>query len=262
MTAGGRDERSPARRNAIAALRFVLVLLALACTLAGCGGARADPQPAAHVGDKAIAAGVVDHWMSVLVGKGSNGKEPGPPVPAPPRYAACAAAYRARSGAAVSEAQAKAHCEYEYERFKLKALYVLIGHQWVTGEAAQLGVSVDRRELARQLRTFEEAVAPSRAAFRRELGFWRARPADVLLSLEDEQLATRIQAKVEAAGRTPSQRSAAFARFGRAFKRKWIARTSCAKDYVVPICRNFRPPKEPAALVPPSVPLTDMPAGE
>lgn len=246
-------------------MRYVPIV-ALVCGLAGCGGARASQQPAARVGGETISVATVHHWMSALIGKGSNGKEPGPRVPVPPKYTACIAEQRAHRRAPFAHsqpttAQLKGYCEFEYERFKLKALYVLISHGWTIGEAAELGVKLDKHELQTQLSEFERAIAPTKAGFRRELGFWRARPADIVLSLEDEQLATRIQAKVEATGKTPTQSSEAFARFGRAFKRKWVARTSCADGYIVPICRNFKPPKEPAALVPPSVLLTDMPAG-
>ncbi len=241
-------------------------VLALICALAGCGGAHASPT-AVRVGAHAIGVATVHHWMSALVGKGSNGKEPGPAVPVPPKYTACIADQRAHrrvpfAHGTPTDAQLRSYCEYEYERFKLKALYVLISHAWTTGEASELGVRVDRGELGRQLAAFEAAIAPNGAAFARTLRFWRATRADVLLSLEDEQLATRIQAKVEAGAKTPAEGAQAFARFGRAFKRKWVSRTSCARGYVVPICRNFKPPKEPAGLVPPSVPLTDMPAGE
>jgi hypothetical protein len=259
----GRDR--PWRRRT--ALRLCCApIVALLCALSGCGGARASEAPAVRVGGESISASAVHHWMSVLVGKGSNGKEPGPPVPVPPKYTACIADQRAHRRAPFAhteptDAQLKGYCEFEYERFKLKALYVLISHQWTLGEAANFGVKLDKRELQQQLSAFEQALAPSKAAFRRDLGFWRARPADILLSLEDEQLVTRIQAKIESGNRTPAQNSKAFARFGQAFRRKWVARTSCAAGYVVPICRNFKPPKEPAALVPPSIPLTDMPAG-
>ena len=205
--------------------------------------------------------------MSVLKGKGSNGKEPGPQVPVPPSYISCIAEQRAHPSPAVAnqksptDRQLKAFCEFEYQRFKLKALYLLIGHQWITGEAKELHVHVREGELHRQLTTFERAVAPSKAGFERVLRFWRANRADVLLSLEDEQLIQTIEAKITAGARSEAQRQAALASFGRAYKRRWLARTSCARGYLVPICRNFKPPKEPAALVPPSVPLTDQPAG-
>jgi hypothetical protein len=205
--------------------------------------------------------------MSALVGKGSNGKEPGPQVPVPPNYAACIVDQRAHRRPAFAhqksptDRQLKAFCEFEYQRFKLKALYLLISHLWVTGEARELGVRVDQGELRSQLSAFERATAPSKAAFERNLRFWRATRANILLSLELEQLTTRIQAKVSARAQAPAQQQAALAAFGKAFAARWHARTSCARGYIVPICRNFRPPKEPAALVPPSVPLTNAPAG-
>jgi hypothetical protein len=241
----------------------IIVIATALCTLAACG--KAQSEVAVRVGSHAITTTEVNRWMSVLTAKGSNGHEPGPKAPVPPDYKVCIAELRAHPPAVPTSPiprQPKAYCEFEYRRFKLKALYLLISYRWVTGEAAELGVKVNKNELRRQLVTFEHALAPSEAAFKRLLGFWRARPRDITLSLELSQLTARIEAKVEsAAGKSIRSRKQALAIFGRAFKRKWLARTSCETGYVVPICKQFRTPARPSGLVPPSVPLTDMPAG-
>lgn len=267
-----RTDPSPKRLRTLRAslqARSIIALLLAAfsiCVLASCAKGQ-DDNVAVRVGRHAISERTVQHWMSALIGKGSNLREPGPKVPVPPAYTACIADQRAhqRSMSASqpsTQKQLKAHCAFEYRRFKLKALYLLISYQWVTGEAAELGVKVDRNELRRQLATFEQALAPNKAAFQRDLRFWRASMSNILLSLELSQLTTRIEAKLQAAaGGTAQQGEAALARFGLAYKRKWQARTDCSSGYVVPICRQYRAPKTPSALVPPSVPLTGMPAG-
>jgi hypothetical protein len=232
---------------------------------AGCG--KAD-DVAVRVGSHKLTTATVHHWMSALRGKGSNLHEPGPPVPVPPQFKACVASERAHPSPELlarphtTTAQLKAFCDFEYRRFRLKALYLLISYQWVTGEAAELGVKLDRAEVRRQLSAFEHAVAPSHAAFKQDLRYWRARPSDILLSLELAQLTSKIESKVEAkGGGSPQGAQRALLAFGRQFKRKWRARTRCTPPYVVPICREYKTPKTPPDLVPPSVPLTGLPAG-
>lgn len=240
-------------------------LLLVATT--SCGKAQPDAT-AVRVGSHPIAVATVRHWMSVLAGKGSNLHEPGPQVPVPPEYKACIALQRTgQPSSATSEApptarQLKAFCDFEYRRFRLKALYLLISYQWVTGEAAELGVKVDKNELHRQLTTYEHALAPSQAAFRQVLRYWRAKLADILLSLELAQLTTKIETKVQGNGHdSPQQAQAALVAFGRSYKRRWLARTSCKPPYIVPICRQYRRPEAPPDLIPPGVPLTSLPAG-
>lgn len=230
----------------------------------GCG-ASANGTTAVRVGRRAITTGTVAHWISVLRGRGSDGREPGPPAPVPPAYTACIAYAVAHNAPSTQPAstpkQPKAYCEYEYRRFKLKALYLLISYQWVTGEAAELGVRPNAAELDRRLTVFRRALElESNAAYRRYLAFTHADNADVLASLELEQLTRAIETKVAGDG-SPAGKERALKRFGRVYLRRWLARTDCRPGYVVPICRQYTPPKTRPEFVPPTVPLTDMPNG-
>ena len=48
--------------------------------------------------------------------------------------------------------------------------------------------------------------------------------------------------------------------FGKKFVHKWTGRTDCSVGYVVPVCKEYMPPKTPPLLVPPSIPLANMAA--
>jgi hypothetical protein len=220
-----------------------------------------------RVGHHVITSGEVEHWISVLKGRGSNGHEPGPPAPVPPHYATCIAYARAHPRPSSSSIpaipkQPLAYCEFEYRRYRLKALYLLISHQWVSGQAAELGIHADKPELARELSVYRKALdLSSPTAYKRYLGFIRANTADLLLNLETEQLVRAVEAKIAAGTKTTALREAALARFGKAFKARWLARTDCRPGYVVvPICRQYPPGRTPTPFVPPSVPLTDEPS--
>jgi hypothetical protein len=239
--------------------------LCLLCLSAGCGDRKG--ATAVQVGKRTITTGEVEHWISVLKARGSGGTEPGPPAPVPPGYTACIAYARLHQSPALASTpeipkQPRAYCEFEYRRFKLKAVYLLVSHQWILGEAAELGIHPNMPELARELSLYRKALSlTTAAAYKRYLGFTRARTADLLLSLETEQLTRAVEAKVAGAAKTTAQREAALAQFGKRYKARWLARTDCRTGYVVPICRQYRPSKTPATFVPPPIPLTDEPSG-
>ena len=242
-----------------------LVLTAVVCWLASCGGISQN-DPAVSVGDRVITRGMVKHVMSVLLERGASASEPGRAIPTPPDYRACIAEQRAHPSSTPapvsSQKQPKAFCKFEYERFKLKALYLLISYQWVTGEAAELGVKVDRTELLRQLGVLRQGQGlATEAAFRQYLHYAGANIKDIYLSLELAQLATKVEEKVGSELSKGETVAVALARFGKTYKRKWLARTDCRSGYIVPICRQYKRPKTPPAIVPPSVPLTALPAG-
>lgn len=239
--------------------------LFLLCWPLGCGSGR--DATAVRIGDHKITSGEVEHWISLLKARGSNGHEPGPPAPVPPDFTACIAYARSHPGPSSSSTpaipkQPQAYCRFEYRRFKLKALYLLISHQWLRGEAAELHIRPNRPELARELSVYRKALGvTSAAAYKRYLRFSRADTADLLLSLQTEQLVRAIEAKVTATAKTPAQREAVLAQFGKAFKARWLAKTDCRPEYLVPLCRQYPPGRKPTPFVPPSVPLTDEPNG-
>jgi hypothetical protein len=243
------------------------MLLLATIGLAGCGDGIAD-NVAVRVGKTSIAAATVAHWMSVIAGEVSTAPgQPEPEVPQPPRYTRCIA-YRARYPTVPGQptptaGRLKQECELEFQKEKLKALYFLIPYTWVSGEAAQLGVSVTDQALRRQIAQLEKQ-GPSEAELRKFFVGTRGTVADLLSRLKLNLLMTRVQQKLEHERATPAQtveqRQQALNRFSEQFVRRWTTQTDCRPAYVVPICRQYKPPKVAPALVPPSIPLTKMTA--
>ena len=188
-------------------------------------------------------------------------------TPQPPKYTACIAyferyPFNSPGQAKPSRAALKEKCELEYRREKLKALYTLIAFYWVSGEGAELGVVVSPQELKQVLAAFERQQFPNGEGFRGYLASYRLTRADMAMQLEVELLTQRIQSKLEASMRnlTIQGRQQALDRFSQGYERKWKRRTNCQTGYVVPICKQYKPPKTPSTLVPNSVPLTDLTA--
>ncbi len=239
--------------------------LLIACGLAACGEGAAG-EAVVKVGRTPITRAAVEHWMSVIAGEGSPPVgRPQPEVPAPPRYGACIAYRRKYPAPSVAgqpkptPLQLKRECELEYRKEKLKALYVLISSEWISGEARELGVSVSSDAVKRQLVQLGSG-ARNESRVRRFLVGTRGTAHDLRSRIRQALLVTRIQQKLEARNRqkglATAQRQQALNRFGERFSSKWRARTSCRSGYVVPICRQYKTPKVPPTLTPPRVPLT------
>jgi hypothetical protein len=246
-------------------LTLLTALACVLCWLAGCGGSGKNAT-AVKVGQHTITVGEVEHWISVLKGRGSNGNEPGPPAPVPPRYTECISYVRAHPIHPIAAnppipRQPKAYCEFEYHRFKLKALYFLISYQWVVGEARELGVPPSGPAIARELATYRTALnLTSDASYKRYLRFTRATASDLRLSFELEQLSGAVEAKIAGATPSPAAKASTLAQFGKSYRQKWLARTDCRSEYVVPICRQWTPGRRSEFPLP-SVPLTGIPGG-
>jgi hypothetical protein len=247
--------------------------LAAATLASACGGGQADAGVVARVRGAPITKAQVDHWMSVVAAGASTGpRQPKFQTPKPPRYQACIA-YLAKYpsfGAGVeplksfSQGSLKAKCEFEYEKEKLKALYVLIAYDWVTGEAAELGAKLAPGALSGTLDAFAHQSFPNGEGLSGYLASMRQTKADITMEIKQELLVSAVQRKLEAQPRvrelTQQQRQLVLTKFGQEYRRKWTQRTDCQAGYVVPICKQYKKPKTPPRLVPNEVPLTNLAA--
>jgi hypothetical protein len=248
---------------------FVLSLIVLvAMNVAGCGDGGAG-NTVATVGHRSITAAQVKHWMSVIAGETTL--LPGQPVPRspePPRYSACVA-YRQRFPAnpeakqpRLSLSELKHECMVEFQKEKLKALYFLISYDWVNGEAAELGIRPTDQEVVHELEHLK--IRFPGPTLRHFLVGYRGSRLDMLMRIKLTLLTARVKQKVEGENAkrhlTTQQRQQALDRFSRRFATNWSGRTSCQPDYVVPACRQYKPPRTAPTLVPPSIPLTDIAA--
>jgi len=250
------------------AVRWGRAALAIgaSCTtlgLAGCGGSSTAVVVDGHSIDKqAIERSMYEQAVS---GAAFAGQATGRRPPDPPDFSSCAAYLKAHepkppgSQTDSTPAQLKQRCKLEYEKEKLKALYFWIPYRWVVGEAAELHVYVSGGDVARQLALFERGF-PSKAALTRYLRLTKEPRSTLEARMRLGLLTTRIQELLQARlhALSPAQRQAKLKAFGEAFEAKWRARTDCKAGYVVPLCRQYKAPGTPSALVPPSVPLTNI----
>lgn len=228
-------------------------------TLTGCAGGSGDTGDAiVRVAGHPITETTIDHSMSALAASAS--RAPGQPpfqTPVPPRYTACIAYLRKYGSDMVIEGTVpassglKGQCQHDYEKLRLKALYFFITYRWVVGEATELGVRLDGRQLAQQLTSLRRFYAGT-----------ATKEPEIAMSAELSLYTTKIQQQLEArAGRqalSPQRRQQALDSFGANFKKRWAAVTDCKRGSIVPLCKQYRPPGEFTGLVPPSVSLTNM----
>jgi hypothetical protein len=245
----------------------VLGAILLASGLTACGGT--TDEVAVQVGKTMISRSEVQHWMSVIGGEVSTAAgQPEPSVPKPPSYSACIA-YKQKypvtptNGEPKSADEVKNECRLEYEKEKVKALYFLVPFAWVRGEAAELGVNLTGGRLRRELALAERRF-PSEDVARRVLVGTRGTKKDFAARLTQLLLLARIQQALERQGKqrglTLAQRQQALDRFSERFERTWRARTSCRLGYVMPVCRQYRTPRVPPPITPPTIPLTKLTA--
>lgn len=252
--------------------RAWLVGVLLVCVnLTGCGG-DASGSVAVRVGTNSITSASVGHWMSVIAaGASTTPGQPTPKPPDPPGYAKCIAYLRAYAPWAesvkgrprVTTKRLKAQCEYEYQKLKLKALYAVIPYAWITGEAAELKVTVTSAELQRRLALLKSQF-PNEAAFKQYVTNRGATIGDLLVDMRQSALAETIKHKLESESTTRSltsaQRQERLNKFSSEYVAKWTARTDCQPGYIVPLCKQYDLPKMPLGLKPPTIPLTEMSA--
>ncbi len=258
-----RSRQRVGRRRASVPLAACLA----AVTLAACGGGQGDAV--VRVNGAPISKAQVEHWMSAVAASAST--NPGQPkfqTPKPPDYRACIAYLEKYPtfGLTVETTRParKAKCEFEYEKEKLKAVYDLVSFDWVSGEAAELGVKLSATELSKALASFAHQPFPNGESLREYLASQGETSADLSMFVKQELLVAAVHRMLEAQltmrRLTVQQRQRALTSFGEAYVRKWRQRTDCQAGYVEPICRQYRAPRTPPKLVPNAIPLTDLAA--
>jgi len=190
-----------------------------------------------------------------------------------------------------SATELKALCIRQHQQLvKENVLQQLISYQWVLGEAAELGLSPSEADVQRALSKSVSQLFKHTAAFLRYLSITGRNISDARLQVRLDLATQRIEKLIgrDAQGE-PQPDHAAIVRYYRAnrtgslqrkplkqvegsvreklaeellnrakasfireFRKKWLARTTCAPSYVISRCREWRGP---------SVIVTDDPYG-
>lgn len=170
----------------------VIALLALLVAVPAQAPAAEPPPVVATVGDAEITRARYEHWAAILRGSPSGG---------------------------------------EGARLRMNVVSLLIGFEWVRGEAARRDLVVTRRQVLRRLRRQKAQTFPTAAAYRRFLRRSGQTGADIRFRLRIDLLSEAISEDVLGERR----------RFVRRFERRWRARTLCAPEYLVEDCGGELP---------------------
>jgi foldase protein PrsA len=231
-------------------------------TLAAATPVRAQEEPlpdgvVAQVGGEPIAETDFRHWLRTSVRVTGAG-----PLD-PPRFERCIAAGRRRP-----------QCQRRYEVLLREVMDFLLQAVWVRQEATAMGIAVSAERVRRSLERQKRSAFLTERAYRRFLRSSGMSEADLLFRVELDMLLGRLTGAVADSAqpvtdeeidryyashrrrfRGESRRAArrairgiltarrqqnAIERFGRSFRSRYRAITTCAQDYLIPSCGNFR----------------------
>lgn len=230
------DVHRVTRRGRALRARPLALLTATLVAVSACGASEKVPSAAtvvASVQDSQISQGQLEHWMHIENAR-LEGRSASVGVPDPPRYRHCVATAEAlrtrRKRPPLSQGALRDRCAKVYRHVEDAALTFLITARWLEGEAAEEGVHAARSQAEATYRRLAEGPAGSSfvASLRRE-GMSRA---DEVRQIRLETLASKLRPKLEDASGHLSTAQVA------AYHRRWRARTTCKRPYVVSDCRN------------------------
>jgi hypothetical protein len=226
-----------------AVTREMVVLVAVACLgVVGCGGAGKE-DVVVRVGDNAISAATVDHWIEIESVTAHGGArvthaQPKGALPVPPEYTECVAYLvgHPQEGVKPTREEARVKCATEYKNYKETILGVLIDYYWSTGEGAAKGVRVSDAEVAR----FIKRAYPHPGELATYLKVTHESLDDERLNVRGKLMGEKLVARASQNAHSQAERLRAITKYVKDEEAKWRPRTSCKPGYVVSRCKEFR----------------------
>jgi len=130
-----------------------------------------------------------------------------------------------------------------YGKLKNKALIELVEAEWLRGQAAEMGIGVRPRQVARELARLKKQAFKNGAQYRHFLKEAHFTRRDVTERVELQIFSERIQERILAGLHGKAAKQKALSRFVSEFEERWRARTTCAPGYVTELCSNGPEPK-------------------
>ncbi len=220
--------------------------LALAGPLIGCGGGSSDSLVHFQGSSESISKATLNHWMHAKAGADFRAiigtKGPQGLVAEPANYAECSEAVkkvvpRSFTGQLkLSDVQIKRKCEELYGAVKGQALLSLIQAHWAAVDAAKAGVHVSPASLHKAYERYRAGFLPSEADLHKYLTERNLSVSDLVFEVKQGLFKRTLKPKYLAEAK---QRGGEIllARY-----REHVAKTSCAKGYVVAGCKGYREP--------------------
>jgi hypothetical protein len=129
-----------------------------------------------------------------------------------------------------------------YRKLKNQALRELLEDSWIRGQAAEMGIGVRPRQVARLLALLKKQAFKNGAQYRHFLKEAHYTKRDLVERLEVQILAEHITAAI-APGLSEKATQKAFSKFVAEYETRWRYRTACAPGYVTELCSNGPEPK-------------------
>lgn len=139
--------------------------------------------------------------------------------------------YRAAAGRRRPRAGSRRHL-----RLRREAMQFLIEMAWIRLETREHGITVSRSALLRQFRENKRDAFDSEREYRRYLRGGTLSEKDLLFRTMGDMLQGRLTRHVVAPGGDDLEQQQALDRYAAAFRRKWTARTACARRYRIRDC--------------------------
>jgi hypothetical protein len=125
-----------------------------------------------------------------------------------------------------------------YGKLKNAAMGELLDDSWIRGQAAEMGIGVRPREVARATEKLKRLAFKNGAQYRRFLREAHYTRRDIEERVEIQLLSERIQQRVIAGVGSRAGAQKALSKFVSEYAVRWKARTVCAPEYVVDRCSN------------------------
>jgi hypothetical protein len=130
-----------------------------------------------------------------------------------------------------------------YGRIRETAMGELLDDSWIRGQAAEMGIGVRPREVARETEKLKRQAFKNGAQYRRFLRQAHYTRRDVTERVELQLLSERIQERVAAGLGSDASVQKAFAKFVSEYEVRWKARTVCAQGFMTSRCSNAPTPQ-------------------
>lgn len=130
-----------------------------------------------------------------------------------------------------------------YRKLRNEALGELLNGEWIRGQAAEMGIGVRQREVARELVAIKREAFEDGAQFRHFLKKVHYTREDVNERVEVQLFAAKIQERVVAGIGSERGAQKALSRFVSEYAKRWRSRTVCAPDYLTIRCSNGPEPR-------------------
>jgi parvulin-like peptidyl-prolyl isomerase len=145
----------------------------------------------------------------------------------------------------------------DYTEGRDAAMGELLDQAWITGEAADQGVTVSDREIADALAQTKRQNFKTEAEFQAYVKKAGYTAEDVNERVKLQVLSQKLETKIAGATKLSQKQQAAFAAYIKEYKAKWTAVTLCADGYQMDRCSNG----PPASTTTPTIPgVTPAPA--